>query len=924
MAKIITGYDIIKGATSKNKWGNMPLLDFSPWHMISEKEKNEDWKKHVSDHYEMLGWSQVKRTNKKIIKNRKLVAGELDLEDYAVGDFAKMAQIITGEDQTDPLQQYYPLIPNVVNILTAEWLQKDNRVIFKATDPLSIDERNQFKEDQVRETLLQNALAKKQAALLSMGIYPDDNDDELTQQYMSEMEAAQRLAVAESEFKTFRTEAEKWANHVYKVNREKFDLDILEKEGFSEILTNSQICYYLDLQEDGFKLKMADNALSFNHKAPGAKFYSEGDYFGVFEFGSLGDVINTFGKRKDFTEEKMNKLKDCVALWANQRGYILPDYLKTQQGFYYDTSKKYPEGFINYPLQESLAHQNLQHQFTDTTDDILNKYSKQDYGDPRLFRWMRLWVRSQRKIGWLTKIDRSGQVVYQDWVDENFRVTIPGEYDTSIQKKESAKNLLYGEHVEWEWCNQWRQFIKISSNMDNPFWSQHTDFEPIYLDGNPCVYQFKGNNDPYDIYPPFEGFDNRILGTKPVSLVDRMKPWQIGYNICGNRVNQAMAEDLGKPLAINRNTIPRNYADAEYGPGDITENFIENIRRNKIIDISTSKEQLQGDNPNTLFTPQAVNLSNIDIAQAYFNLGQGLKAEALEAVGITRQRLGQAKAFETAEGIRTGVQFSESQTLPYFHAFGVEFLPRLYQRMIEATQYYSIISNSASVDYMNTEEHNVYLEVATKDLIHRDIHVKATANPRIKQIEEQLKQLLVTDNTMGVGILEKAEGLTMDTVTGFMEKLRKWNAERLAREEQQFAEQQETMRINAQTNLQIAREEGERSDLNKQLDRESKERVALITAIGREEETAVTDIPNALDILNTNLKQQQLTNQQQSERDKNNLKKQEHIDNVLLAREKVATDLKKKQIDYDIARENQTDREIKAGGRNKTPKEPRS
>lgn len=106
---------------------------------------------------------------------------------------------------------------------------------------------------------------------------------------------------------------------------------------------------------------------------------------------------------------------------------------------------------------------------------------------------MRLYWRSQRKIGWLVKKDRNGQIIFQDWVDENFKETVPPIYDNTLTNEKSKINLVYGEHVDWEWVNQWRHIIKINNNIENAFWKHQNNtygFKPIYIDGDPVRFQF--------------------------------------------------------------------------------------------------------------------------------------------------------------------------------------------------------------------------------------------------------------------------------------------------------------------------------------------------------------------------------------------------------------------------------------------------
>ena len=86
-----------------------------------------------------------------------------------------------------------------------------------------------------------------------------------------------------------------------------------------------------------------------------------------------------------------------------------------------------------------------------------------------MFRVMNLYWRSMKKMGWLTKLGKDGQIDFQDWVTEDFIVTEKPRYDNSIIKDKTKNNCIYGEHIDWTWINEWRRVIKISPNQKHSY-----------------------------------------------------------------------------------------------------------------------------------------------------------------------------------------------------------------------------------------------------------------------------------------------------------------------------------------------------------------------------------------------------------------------------------------------------------------------
>ena len=101
--------------------------------------------------------------------------------------------------------------------------------------------------------------------------------------------------------------------------------------------------------------------------------------------------------------------------------------------------------------------------------------------------------------------------------------------------------------------------------------------------------------------------------------------------------------------------------------------------------------------------PQILNLSRIQEAAQYNQLANSFVEDAFQVVGISRPRSVQAKPGETsATEAQLGVNFSETSTEVYFHQHSVELMPRVYQRMIDAAQYYCTINESSIVYYQTS------------------------------------------------------------------------------------------------------------------------------------------------------------------------------------------------------------------------------
>lgn len=897
----------------------------TPWQMLEKDEKTLDWKMWVADHFEHIGLKQVTEKYKPTIKTRRMGSGLMDMEDYdpIKGEFAHLNKWILPDDMNEPFKKFHPLIPPYLKVLEGEFLKRNLRIYVSCIDRQTQDDKLEYKNEMVTKAVIEHAIAQKDRALKAMGIQetdlanvPRENVEQATQQneqYKSEIEAAKALATAEQKYKKYRHRFEEFGQLVMNIDYERFHMAELEREAFIETLCNDEQVWHLDMLEDNYKLEFLDNAQVFHHRSTNIKYYSEGDYLGWFEDMTIGDIVNKLGhqlKPKDF-----EALKEVMETFTNNTNTKL---LTTQeegwQGARYDITKPYPQGAVNVPIEQykqgEYIRENMSHM---SSSDIVSSNTRTTYSTPKMFRVMRLYFRSQRKLGWLTKKDRDGMVTYQDWIDENFKMTINPVYDNSLTKEDTKENLVYGEHIDWEWGNEWRHLIKINNNREHSYWKNSTyGFKPIYLDGERIKYQFTGKKDsPFDVYPPFEGVQYKMKQTRPVSFVNLLAPSQITYNIAMNRIPDVMFHDVGKVMVFNKNIVNPNRPGLKAG-ADPLDDWMDTMRSEKILDMNIDPDLLRTQG-NTPLTPQILDYSRIQEGVLYMQLANLIKENAGETIGISRQRLAQAKASETATGIQAGINYSETQTEPYFHRHIVEFMPRVYERMLDAAQYYCTTKASTRAFYQTSEEGNKFLEVENMDGTAKKYQVKCTSDVKEAEIKEKLTQLFMSNNTTGATLPELAGGIIAGSPQEIHESLRKAQIEKEQAEERKY--QQEMSKLKAEEEAIAAQKAEERAFQSEEnrLKRESDERIATTRALsGLQSDVNLNQVPDAQDNINNAIRERQILTTQQSASDRLAFDKQKQAENTSLKREDMLIKQNNKQKELAIALANQNKNEDKA------------
>lgn len=903
---LIWGSDLYKGfKLDRNKLLNGAIDDILPFQMLTLEEKTPDWIKAVADYYETAGWNNVERKAGKIQRNYWMRYGKLNPSDYIINptenEYYSAVGWILPPESNSPLEQFYPLAPNFIDVLRGEFIKRDNTWAIEAVDPQSTSEAFAFKEEQFRQIIMMHAQLEKQQALASMGL-TEEIDQEQYQMQLQEF--AKELEEIELKSRNFRTTGVKWAEKVLKIQDKRYNMAEVEPDGFESSLICDREFWHLDLMDDDFRVDLLNPKWCDYHKGPNVKYVSDGDYFLWFDFMSAGDIVNKFGRR--MKEEDILKLRD---IYVKTQNIIVPDYLKSHQGSYYDLSKPWLSATeIDPKMNDALLGKELAYSYMRSPNfdhnqevDILNPvWGRRITGNPQMFRVMRLYWRSLKRIGWRTSVKRDGTRDLPDWVDENFKVTIEPVYDKSVVKEETKDNLIYGEHIDWTWVPEWRHVMKISPNQKHTFWLQdRNSLQSIYIDGGPVKFQFKGRNNPFDSLPPVEGCEFSYLNTDTHSFIDRIKPLQIIYNICMNKVPKKFLKDYGNKVVFDRRIASSNNTSSATTQNDIIDNYEEMLQESDILTYTVSRDAMEGAGQPAL--PQVLQLSTVQEAQFYLQLGQQIKWEAGELIGITRNRLGQNKASETATGINQAIAYSEAQTEKYFEQHQ-NLMERVRQRMLDAAQYYSTFQESQRQVYLNEKDENIFLEIDGMEnlLPHYNIYLTSRAN--IRSALQIIAQFLQNENTLDIKPSSKIAAIVEQSVPKLLELIRQGEIEAELKEEAQRAHEQQlqAQQIEAQQAAQDAqmRYDAEEAEKDRQKDIE----VASIRALGGlQSDNNVDNKLDAAQNLDAYFRQQELGDKSQIAKDQLNQKRQADFDKNMVQREKNEVELRKAKIQADAA-----------------------
>jgi hypothetical protein len=821
MPLVINAMQAKKGV--KSDYTRMGTLT-QPIQFLPKEQKDKEWGCWNMDWFEMEGLRQLRRNARKLLKNYKLANSIIDRTDYIVEEdnqYADLVDIITKEDASALELKFYPIIPNVINVLVGEFAKRSDKVQYVSTDEASFNEMLEEKRAMIEQTLVKEAEMQLAMNMINQGADPESEE---FKQALSPENIKSLPQIEEFFKKDYRSMVEQWADHQHQADTERFKLKELEIRAFRDMLVGDREFWHFRMDEDDYEVELWNPILTFYHKSPDIRYISQGNFVGKIELHTVSDIIDRYGYLMD--DEQLRSLESIYPKKA--AGYPIQGY--QNDGTFYDGTRSH-QWNVSSPSLGFRQFTSVNDYFLAAGDDIITSILNEsedlsDFGTYQLLRVTSVYWKSQRMIGHLTKIDPETGMKMQEVISEDYVITIPPVYDTAIMREKNAETLKEGEHIQWIWINQVWGGLKVGPN--RPSFYGNADYmgiQPIYLNIGPVKFQFKGDFTLYGCKLPVEGSVFTDRNSRSMSLVDKMKPFQIGYNLVNNQIADILVDELGTVIMLDQNALPKHSAGEDWGKNNYAKAYVA-MKDFQMLPLDTSITNTE--NPLAFQHYQVLNLEQTQRMMSRIQLGTYFKNQAYEVIGITPQRMGQVNSQETATGIEQSVNASYSQTEMYFVQHSEHLMPRVHQMRTDLAQFYNSRRPSTRLSYMTSKDEKVNFEINGTELLSRDLNVFVSTKINHKQVMEQIKQMAIQNNTAGASIYDLAsivKAESMAEVTHAMKSIeQKTNAQR--QEQQQHEQQMQQQQLKAQQAAQEAKQRFEAEQA--MLDRQTQIQVAEI------------------------------------------------------------------------------------------------
>lgn len=841
-------------------------LNIFPDQFKTEKEKqDESWIKNTMDYFANKAYAEYMKNRDTFVKNYDLMKGILRMEDFFQEPEVKsFTDILQADVNLPSYVKHYSIISAPINNLVGEITKRPDTYRVKAFDDDSQAEELQFKTEVLQKFVIAKARQKiiEQAAI---------SGQELDEEELEQMS----IDSVKDQLDSYTSVAEKWANRILTSAKADFNLKEKSEDAFRDLMVSAREFYHIyeDNSKLGFNIEVANPKNTWFLTTPDRKWISDptGRNQGAYAAGTvqvmeLSEIIELL---PDLTKEEIDHLRSSLQDYGliNVRESNLgnPNADTGIDSVQYDT-------FDPLVLQTRMMIESEMKDNNDGLKDFLGLTSNVSSFGYKYVVVRAYWI-SKRKIGKLTYTDELGneQTIL---VDEKYK---SGTIPTQIS-------------LEWGWINQWYQGVKVG----------------------PDIYHVK----PLRIlnYCPIIGTLYEVKNTEAKSLVDLMKPFQTLYNICMNQLYRLLEKEIGNVASINIRRVPRLKDGDDQDALDIWE--MEARERGVIFD-DDSPENTKAPVSNTSIAKN-IDLTRTSEIQSRYNLAVQLKNECWELIGISRQRLGSIQASETATATNTAVSQSYAQTEPLFVAHEYV-LGQLYQAVIDAAQYLESSKEVSTLSYITSEGESAFIQVNGNDLKLRDLKVFPTNRPEDTQMFNELRQLsqaVIQNGGTLYDIIELYSTKSMREMKKTFKDLRDRQLEMQQQQQQLQQQQLDQQRQIAQAQLEEARREKQETIANenyqKELDRINKKEVAVINALGRNENAAADiDSSGTADVLElTNLTMQQTKAAQDYQLKMQDIqsKNSQNMQKLEIEREKLKVARENMENDLAIAKENAKNR----------------
>jgi len=641
---------------------------------------------------------------------------------------------LLGVDEGDVFQdriQPYNKTYNKIDVLLGEEKKRPFNYQAVLVNDEALDSYQTEKTKLLRDYI--NAEYERQRLLLE-SMMNEDLTDEERQIIQQEIEETMASVLSPDEIQkqmdtTYLEAREITANKLLKYFKYKELLVDKKMDGYKHGLIAGKEFVYVGVHNQEPYVEMLNPLNVFYHKSPDTKFVEDGLFAG---------------------SHKQMHPHEILDRWRNE---LKPDEIERLEGRKEGTMADLPSKSPEYKFFSTSKY------LYERGRDKFNagQYERADY---ELWDIIHVEWRSERKVGFLTYLDEAG-MPQETVVDESFK------FDESLGHLD----------IQWEWVPE--------------IWEGTRVGDDIYVNLQRKPHQYFSMEKPYEKAKlGYHGIVYSNTNAFPISLMDRMKPFQFLYFVVMNKLQELIRDDLGKIMLLDSTMI-----DKKIG----LEKTLYYLKALKIKIYNTMQDaEVPGATTNRSVPQNTMDMSNAAHILNYIGILDALDRQIGEVAGISREREGQTSTYDAVTNAQQNIIQSGMITEIYFAPHN-----QLWQNILNS------LVNAAQIAYAEGTGPKVWMEGSVRYII--------TSEDIDKFVNEEYG-VFVTDNVRDSEIFKNMQQLTHALIQNdkanlstIMKMMRSDSFEELEREiegfekvQEQMAQQEQEMAMQMQQQAQQA------------------------------------------------------------------------------------------------------------------------
>ena len=569
---------------------------------------------------------------------------------------------------------------------------------------------------------------------------------------------------------------EKRANWLLKHYMKENFFDFKMNQGFKDVLIASEEIYQFDIRSNEPTMDVLNPRKVYTLRSGYSSKIEDSDIIILDDYWSPSKIIDIYyNDLKDKDVEYIESISNANLIQTDEMGNI-----EERNAFLYS------------PL---ITEDNLENS-VDTFVWMGNNFAglpNSSYVDNMgNVRVLRVYWKSKRRIKKIKSYDSETGEELVSFRDETYKI-----------------NPFLGEESEDLWINEIWEGTKIGKE--------------VYVNMRPRPIQYLRMNNISECHAGIIGQVYNTNQAKPVSLLDRMKPYQYMFDAVKDRLNKTIAKNYGKILELDKAKMPAGW---DY------QKWLYFIEQDNISVVDSFKEGTKGvatgklaGNFNVSGRPLDLEVGNS--IQLYIELLEYLKNEMYEISGVSKQRQGQIENRETVGGIERAVSQSSHITEELFTIHD-NVRKRCLMALLETAKI-ALKGRNKKIQYITDDRVMGMLDIDGDEFSEMDYDIiidNDMGDLELKQKLESLAQAGIQNQMLSFSTVMKI--FTDPSLSSIMRRIEQDEANMAQNKQAEAENQTKQIQAQIQSNEQLENLRLQLEDLKSQRENATKIQVALI------------------------------------------------------------------------------------------------